>query len=759
MNGDRPITRLDEDRLGFGPIAEQLAKAIVDLPAEEGFVFGIEGKWGSGKSTLVNLTIDALGKLQVRRPEIVSFAPWIVGSRDGLLRSLFNELSSAAVKIDPTEQAISASAADDASIAGTLRRNFNNAHWRLQQKQKLKQLLAGKLKTFGYLAGSVGRAARVADAAGLPGSGIVAETAERTSDAASRFLEVSSVTKKKAELVSALKLLSRPIAIFIDDLDRLEPRDVSEVLRLVRAVADFPNVVYVLSYDPDVVAKTVEKAIQVEDGAAFLEKMVQVSFRVPRPEAFDLRRWFQLEVFKLFVSELEALGEGRKSVEQRLLQVIDTLGGRYLETGRDVIRALNALQLHGPRFRKLVDIPDMVWLQLVRIGNPDLYDWTEKYLTEVAAVAAGASVTGEASKSMLKHLETILATEGTDVDHSMFELSEVLPGIDSSLVGTAEKRRLFKNIRGDSMNDLVSSKRLGSPDHYRYYFAFSHPAGSIPDAQVQAFIQLSEARPHEAVQMFAKLAGELRPQGGAKADVLIDRVVSWSNRIPELAVPGMFGAFANTLDEVALNTPAGDFDEHTGWRGATRAVKALLKQTTGDVRALSIRALFDEGSAIGWLTNVLRSEIFSHGHYGDHREPETNWILTADEFNRVLTVMVDRYRNTLPAELMRKPDFLSLLYAWKQATGTNEVNDWVQAQIATDAGLLSFLKAMRSWSASSTFAVQYPLRRHHLIPFLDFDAAIARVRAISTNSEVTEEDRRTAIEVLKAADMGNKLDH
>ena len=140
--------------------------------------------------------------------------------------------------------------------------------------------------------------------------------------------------------------------------------------------------------------------------------MVQVAFRVPRPEAFDLRRWFQSEVIKFFAAEFEALGDARKAIEQRLLQVIDTAGGRYLETGRDVIRALNALRLYGTATRRFVDIPDMVWLQLVRIGNDALYVWTEKYVTEVAAVSKGATVSDRASNEMLRDLESILRGKG-----------------------------------------------------------------------------------------------------------------------------------------------------------------------------------------------------------------------------------------------------------------------------------------------------------------------------------------------------------
>jgi predicted KAP-like P-loop ATPase len=97
MDGDRPITRREDDRLGFAPIADHLARAILELRASEGFVFGIEGKWGSGKSTLINLTIEALRTTGIVAPEVVLFSPWLVGDRDELLRSLFDELATAAV--------------------------------------------------------------------------------------------------------------------------------------------------------------------------------------------------------------------------------------------------------------------------------------------------------------------------------------------------------------------------------------------------------------------------------------------------------------------------------------------------------------------------------------------------------------------------------------------------------------------------------------------------------------------------------------
>ena len=224
---------------------------------------------------------------------------------------------------------------------------------------------------------------------------------ERSADAAKGLLSTTTISKAKAELVGALRLLSRRIIVFIDDLDRLEPREASEVLRLVRAVANLPNVIYVLSYDPDVMAQTLTKAVQVDDGAAYLEKIVQVSFRVPRPEAFDLRRWFQAEVHKLFATELGVeTGSNQGTATQRLAHVIDVHGGRYLKTGRDVVRVLNALRLHAIPVRGRIDVTDMVWLQLVKIGDLDFYCWVEEFLVEVAAIANGASISSAAAESM-----------------------------------------------------------------------------------------------------------------------------------------------------------------------------------------------------------------------------------------------------------------------------------------------------------------------------------------------------------------------
>jgi hypothetical protein len=487
-----------------------------------------------------------------------------------------------------------------------------------------------------------------------------------------------------------------------------------------------------------------------------LPHIIHVTFidRLATPPPLSI----QAEVHKMFPDELGgAIAGAQGALRQRLAQIIDTEGGRYLKTGRDIVRALNALRLHGRPVRDLIDIPDMVWLQLVRIGNPALYSWVEEYLVEAAAVVNGASISNSARHSMVRRLVNIIEELGEKVDvHTIFQLAYILPGVDSSEGKDTGPIALFKNLRGSDKDELVASRRLGSPEHYRLYFTFSQPAGTLRDEQVQAFIDTAaaaELNPTNAIQMFVNFSKEVRPQGGTMAEVLIDRVTAWSNRIPEGAIPGILACFAQTMDSIEFSA-AGDFLERSAWRGAARAVKVLLGRTSGEVRARSLRALFTEGQALGWLTHLLRTEIFSHGHYGDRPEPEDRRLVSAAEFGEVLSVMLKRYREASPAQVMGVPDLLSLLYAWLQGGGPDEPTQWVSNQIETNSGLLALLSRVRSWAATSG-AVYHPLKRRDLEKFFDFDEAVKRLEIISKSSNISEVDRQLASELLVAVEQGN----
>lgn len=754
MDADRPIKTAAEDRLGFAPVARHLVQVILDQSAKDGLVFGIEGEWGSGKSTLISLAIGALRDASPA-PEIIEYSPWLVGSRDDLLTHLFDELAAAAGKIDPVEP-------EEVPIPLNWRDRITmywrgDAYYRLKRKERLKKQLGSKLKAFGAVAGGLSKLIKSSAALGVPYTETAGTIVERAGEGAKSLFSSTSITKRKAEILEALKLLSRRIVVFVDDLDRLEPREASEVLRLIRAVADFPNVIYILSYDVDVVSKTLQKAIQVDDGHAFLEKIVQVSFKVPRPEAFDLRRWFHDEVRGLFTDEIAQASNLQRPVVQRLARAIDVQGGRYLTTPRDVVRALNSLRLHAIPVRTHVDVADMVWLQLVRLGNPAFYAWIEEYLTETSAIYRGAGVSGHVAALTGQRLNDILAAENVDIDYERIELSTMLPGVVRGFANQNEEpHRVFNNLGREVFNRFIVERRLGSPEHYRYYFAFAQPGGALRDDQVDAFLHHAQHDQSATISLLQELGRETRPQGGVMAELMIERLIAAVERIPEAAVPNIVSALSDILDDVALSTRDGDWGQHRSWGAAEQLVEKLMRKVTDPaIRRACIVQLFTDGRAIGWQTSLLRSEIFAHGHYGDREEPQGQRLLTPAEFQQALASMISRY-NALPPERLRAvPNLVSLLYGWKQAARSDDPRRWVEANTQTDEDLLAFLSRARGWSSNNA-GIQYPLKRQDLSNFLDYDTAVRRVEAIAGDAKAPTERRQLASELLIAIQQGQR---
>lgn len=104
----------------------------------------------------------------------------------------------------------------------------------------------------------------------------------------------------RESIAKSIQELDLSFVVIIDDLDRLEPLQAAEVIRLVKSVADFPRFRYVLSYDRDILSSAISKALSVDDGLAYLQKVIQLPFSIPRPETFRLQEVFIEDVTSLY---------------------------------------------------------------------------------------------------------------------------------------------------------------------------------------------------------------------------------------------------------------------------------------------------------------------------------------------------------------------------------------------------------------------------------------------------------------------------
>ena len=70
---------------------------------------------------------------------------------------------------------------------------------------------------------------------------------------------------------------------WIDDIDRLDRDEILSVLKMVRLTANFPQIVYVLAFDDEMVARAAGQNFggTPDSGREFLEKIVQYPFAIP----------------------------------------------------------------------------------------------------------------------------------------------------------------------------------------------------------------------------------------------------------------------------------------------------------------------------------------------------------------------------------------------------------------------------------------------------------------------------------------------
>lgn len=706
VRGDRAIGSGDTDRLGFREIAARIGTALVDHAADGGLVVGIVGAWGSGKSSLLFLIEDELSQLSLQsRPTVINFRPWLVGSRDALLKNLFDSLSQTINRIALEAGDATGISVEKAKLAAEAFRKFSAGFSR-----------AGALVKF------------AGDAVGFAPAILAGAAMQALHDATEDKIAETPLPELKDKLVKALADLNHRFIITIDDVDRLEPREAIEVLRLARSVADFPNVVYLLCYDSEILSNSVEKAAHINDGHSYLEKIVQLTVMVPQPEPFRLRQWFSDELHKIASTKNE-------DELARLASVIDFEGGRWLTTPRAVVRALDSLRFFWPPLRDAnADLADLVWLQLIKDGNVSLYRWIENYCATTSILSLGIGRVSDPEKAKdLRDLYDVVES-GFFGDYVYAQhFAQHLAGIDLNLTKDKPAFNLYARVDERVRDIYIRNARLSSPDHYRLYFALAGPSHALNKTKLDDFWN-SVTSDREATQNLI-LAWNKECTAGSlsDADILLERLKGADPEIfTDVQSINLLIAFSNCMDEAYYQRQFDRLWVNSLWDRAERLVPVLVNRLDEAQRAATLDIMFSHGKSIDWLTTILRRETFSHGRFGDRKRPKGDWLLTDIELDAITVAMVDRYRRLSANDIFALIDLTSLLFAWRQTGDADLPRKVVTEHITTDAGLIEALEGLTTTVNSSNRGNYNVLMRNNFEAFLDYDEIIARIENLKS---------------------------
>lgn len=710
LDSDRALEEETDDRFGFVGMAKRLAPSIIEASKGDGMVVGLEGRWGSGKTSLLNFLRDELTAAESKQIHTITVAPWLNGDSATLVMSLLGPIA------DVLEQR-------EAELAVTkgLRGKFS---------RKKASEVGGLISLYGQ------KTARtlvpLASLAGyfVPGAQAAAGALRAGGDALEQFSNreatPSELKRAIAEKIEALKV---GFVVILDDLDRLEPEQAVEVVRLVRSVADFPRVAYLMCYDREVLAQALKTGLKVQDGDLFLQKIVQLTFAIPLPEPFDLRTEFRNEAEAIFLEVTGAAPDGE--LKEDLASAVDR-EGMGLSTPREVKLALNGIRFVYPSLADDVYFPDFCRLHLIKTTNFKLYKWLEEYLSVRSILVTGdGSITNDSKATMGTALKKLLPSEEIGASRSIWALRQFVPGVRTN---EDPSKRVFSEVSLREAGDAIELKRLGSPLHYRYYFALTGPKTVMSD---QDFNELLEFAKSDLPSLKARLehyARSFRQSGRTWFEHILDRLDDGLvSKLDKETTAGIVLAMSDTMDTViATDNKPRAFAFSVTSTAVRVAERLVVRLRTVDQKAFEkvSKEVAEKGTALNWLVgNFFRDQMWDHGRVGDRPSQPGQWVFTDDFLDVLLEIMRTRLSSIeVQEKIAEMPAVSTFLFGWRDISGEAEAQEWVASNSATDESFLAILNHLRSWAMSDR--VYYPLHKSSIEAFFDFESAVARLAAL-----------------------------
>lgn len=698
--GDLPIRKPEQDMFGIDGFVQSLARSVRKMRSPNGVVIALNGPWGSGKSSAINLLKYHLSDATTAGDMVVvEFNPWWFRGEEALVLAFFRELYTA------TKPSLG------------------------DKAKKLLPKLGARLLNAG------GAVAPIADAAGAAGAGAIASGV--MSWLGGMIEDDESVEELHRELSEALEAQSKRFVVLIDDIDRLAPDEALAMFRMVKSVGRLPNVIYILSFDRELAERVVSERFPSE-GPHYLEKIVQAAFELPIPIEQDLHR--------ILISNIDALAGGIG--EKRLLNVMNMFHAAVapeIQTPRDASRYINALTITWPAVEGEVDLGDFIAIEALRLFQPAIY----------RAIRDNQSLVCEATRDDFERdkggerLDTILLSKVDDKKRYRRALTRLFPSLDSIWGNT---------IRGGSRHD--KDRRIASARHFQTYFRMSVDPDTVSKRALAEILD----HPSDSVKVSAVLKGalaETQRDGSTRVIAWLDALNANAEEIPiDMAEPFLRGVFAVADDiNVDADRARGWSIGNNSLRIHWLLRRLLLDRTTLEERSAILLAAA-QSAQLSWLSNLTASAWEDHHpSEGKTRASEGKCLLTEADAERARELFLERVRAAAAnGSLIDIPDFVQSLYLWLQfLDDDNEIRDWMARQIEGEQSLVKLARAFtrQSWGQSSEDLVAIRSDRASvsgLEKFMDPEVFRANLRGLLNRLEFGLEDHQTVDRFLKAWD-------
>lgn len=683
LSPDLPIAKLEEDGLNRGSFAESLAKTLVQYSFPSSLTIGLYGEWGSGKTSLLNMVFENVERID-DSVVVLRFNPWLCSDPKQLVTQFFKQMATA-IKLKKR-------AADKA--------------WELIDQYAD---ILGATSVI-PVAGEI-----VAAFTKVLTKKAEEETKERTND----------LQESKNQIIKKLRDEKIKIIVSIDDIDRLSEEEIVAVFQLVKSLADFPNTIYVLAFDYDVVVRALGK-VQHGDGKEYLEKIVQVPFEIPAPNIDDIHE-------ALFSKLNRILGDIPEEDwdKETWFELFQQGIKNYIRSIRDVIRYTNVFSLKYELLKNETSAADLLGLTCLQVFEPTVYSKLPSYKDILCGERRSFSHERqkETEEKVERAINRIAPDDGsvTDLEATKNILGTLFPGIKTNMGWS------YGVGRGYSRRDSLIRNSIAAPECFDRYFALTLENGAIPTATVRRMVfessesELAEetmqiyregkiVRLLEAIEVYAG-AGDGRSIDAERAAIII-KVLSCNWNFFEVEDKGFFAVpFA--------------------WR-LLYCVDPLLERMDSEARASLMCSIF-ENEKVQVSTVALLLQDFENqlGRYAENARESADAVLPLDAVLKLEAIFKERAVKAIDSKVVLR-QYHGLRFLWLlEQIAPETAADKKKSMVTDDVSLVKIIDecTSRGSVAVRIVAKTRTVDRDRLSEFVDLGKAYQRVKKFATENQ------------------------
>jgi len=682
ISPDLPIMKSSEDKLNRESFVKSLANVILQSAFPTSFTVGLYGAWGSGKTSLLNMVIE-----QIERSStdvvILRFNPWLCSDPKQLITQFFKQLASAIKMKKPTADTVCE---------------------------------------------LVDQYADIFDAVSLiPYAGAAIAVAGKmfTTKARKRMNRKSNdMQGQKDEIIRTMVKENLKIIVSIDDIDRLSEEEIIAVFQLVKALADFPNAVYLLAFDYDVVVRALG-TVQHGDGREYLEKVIQVPFEIPAPSMESIHD----ALFSKLNRILGDIPDNRwdKATWAELFQY----GVKnYIKSIRDVIRYSNVFYLKYQLLQGETDPVDLLGLTCLQVFEPAIYSTLNNYKDMLCGSIGSYSydrqkIDEEKIKKAVSHIfsEGIAANE----EAATSILGILFPKMEAALGSTYSFGRYY-----DHRNFLINCN-IAVPECFDRYFSLSLEDDAISTATMRKLIY--EASEKELVTYITQLYQD------GKIIRLLEEIEAYANKgdsknIPSERAAILIRCLCRMWSSFEVEEK-GFFTIPFAWR-LLFCVDPLLEAIDMVERFSFLRSIFEDKMVEpSILALLLRDFEITHGRYTDKAPNEDKQAILLDELLKLESVFKSRCINAIDSGAALS-QYGGLNFLWMLSQLDEELVKHIKETLVTDdtslAKVISYCTS-RGKTAVRLVVETRQVNKETLSEFIDVEDAYSRMNVFVTTHE------------------------